>query len=613
MFPTQRYVPWLAVALALAGLALAGLSGTARAQGEPEEGKLSGIVASFELSAEMGSQPLLVTFTDTSTGATSWHWDFGDDSISDEQHPSHVYVRPGRFVVELEACAGEGCSSAFATVEIEGRDIVDGGLIRPPTTVYGAINEPGDEDVWFFIAGEGDTVMASLRPVAGSFLDGVLRIFSASGELIAFDDDSGLGVDALIGSALIPAAGLYKIEAGGIFDATGPYALAVDVIARDAVRAAFEADPAVGVAPLSVAFGNGSSNAATYLWNFGDGGTSTAANPRHSYEDAGSYTVTLTACRDTECADTDAIVIVEANDGGAVISGEPVVGRLDFEADVDFWTFDAPAGSEVTIDLIALDPGLDPLIFLIDEDGIDLFFDDDGGEGLNSRIEAFPLGATGTYIIEVAAFSAPQPADYELSVAVDEQPTVRARVNVDALGFTAPATVFFEDISRGAPTSHAWDFGDGGTASGPFVEHVYEEAGVYVVTLEACNAHSCDEQTVQLRIVAENDDGTLAIDQTVFGAIDSPGDVDDWVLTGEAGQTIDIAVVADDLTFFDPVLEIIAPDGTLLASDDDSGGDLQPLASAIELPEDGDYIVRVRGFSGLVDFGAYQLDVSTAK
>ena len=610
---SQRFVPWLVVALALASLTLAGLSGTARAQEEPEEVLLGGVAASFSLSAEAGSQPLLVTFTDTSSDATSWRWDFGDDSTSEAQHPVHVYVRPGRFVVELEACDGKECGSAFATVEIEGRDILDGGLIRPPTTVYGAINQPGDEDVWFFIAGEGDTVTASLAPVAGSFLDGVLRIFSANGALIAFDDDSGLGIDALIGSALIPATGLYKIEAGGIFDATGPYALTVDVVARDAVQAAFEADPAVGVVPLTVAFRNSSRNATTYLWDFGDGGTSISAAPRHTYADPGSFTVTLSACRGAECAKSSATVIVEANDGGEVVSGEPVVGRLDFEADVDFWTFDAPAGSEVTIDLIALDPELDPLIFLIDEDGVDLFFDDDGGEALNPRIEAFPLGASGTYTIEVAAFSAPQPADYEVRVTVDEAPVVRARVEVDALGFTAPATIFFEDSSRGAPTSHAWDFGDGATASGPFVEHVFKGAGIFVVTLESCNAHSCDERTVQIRIVAENDGGTLAIDQTVFGAVDSPGDVDDWVLTGEAGQTIDIAVIADDLTFFDPVLDILAPDGTLLASDDDSGGDLQPLASAVELPEDGDYVVRVRGFSSAIDFGAYRLDVTTAK
>ena len=33
----------------------------------------------------------------------------------------------------------------------------------------------------------------------------------------------------------------------------------------------------------------------TWSWNFGDGGTSTAQNPSHTYTTAGTYTVTLTA------------------------------------------------------------------------------------------------------------------------------------------------------------------------------------------------------------------------------------------------------------------------------------------------------------------------------
>ncbi|HPB24628.1 MAG TPA: C25 family cysteine peptidase [Bacteroidales bacterium] len=48
-------------------------------------------------------------------------------------------------------------------------------------------------------------------------------------------------------------------------------------------------------APLSVNFTNNSTNTSTYLWNFGDGSTSTEANPTHSYSELGTYTVTLTA------------------------------------------------------------------------------------------------------------------------------------------------------------------------------------------------------------------------------------------------------------------------------------------------------------------------------
>ena len=48
-------------------------------------------------------------------------------------------------------------------------------------------------------------------------------------------------------------------------------------------------------APLSVNFTNNSANASSYLWDFGDGTTSTDANPAHTYTALGTYTITLTA------------------------------------------------------------------------------------------------------------------------------------------------------------------------------------------------------------------------------------------------------------------------------------------------------------------------------
>ena len=45
---------------------------------------------------------------------------------------------------------------------------------------------------------------------------------------------------------------------------------------------------------LTVTFTNTSTGGASYSWNFGDGGTSTEANPTHVYTSAGVYNVTLT-------------------------------------------------------------------------------------------------------------------------------------------------------------------------------------------------------------------------------------------------------------------------------------------------------------------------------
>ena len=62
---------------------------------------------------------------------------------------------------------------------------------------------------------------------------------------------------------------------------------------------AASANPTEGPTPLTVNFSSdGSSDPEgqplTYLWNFGDGTTSTQANPSHTYTEAGAYQARLT-------------------------------------------------------------------------------------------------------------------------------------------------------------------------------------------------------------------------------------------------------------------------------------------------------------------------------
>lgn len=59
----------------------------------------------------------------------------------------------------------------------------------------------------------------------------------------------------------------------------------------------------------TVEFTNTSTNAFAYVWNFGDGTTSTETNPQHTYATAGSYTVTLTIGYAVSCNDTISAVV----------------------------------------------------------------------------------------------------------------------------------------------------------------------------------------------------------------------------------------------------------------------------------------------------------------
>jgi PKD repeat protein len=58
----------------------------------------------------------------------------------------------------------------------------------------------------------------------------------------------------------------------------------------------YTGSPACGMAPLTVTFTDYTTNDPTaWSWTFGDGGTSTARNPVHTYTSPGTYTVALTA------------------------------------------------------------------------------------------------------------------------------------------------------------------------------------------------------------------------------------------------------------------------------------------------------------------------------
>ena len=59
--------------------------------------------------------------------------------------------------------------------------------------------------------------------------------------------------------------------------------------------AGFTSTPTSGVAPLAVRFTSTSANSNAYSWSFGDGGTSPAQNPLHTYVTPGTYSVSLVA------------------------------------------------------------------------------------------------------------------------------------------------------------------------------------------------------------------------------------------------------------------------------------------------------------------------------
>lgn len=77
-------------------------------------GESCDIVADFSSSPTSGCAPLIVEFTDSSTGIgiNEWSWDFGDGGTSNEKDPSHTYNAAGTYTVSLTASSGDTCSDS---------------------------------------------------------------------------------------------------------------------------------------------------------------------------------------------------------------------------------------------------------------------------------------------------------------------------------------------------------------------------------------------------------------------------------------------------------------------------------------------------------------------
>lgn len=90
----------------------------------------------------------------------------------------------------------------------------------------------------------------------------------------------------------------------------------------------FEGSPLVGDAALTVSFTDTSvgTNVHTWSWQFGDGGTSTSQNPQHTYNDPGTYDVTLTATDDNGTKSLTKPSYVEATDPAASSIVPPLGG-----------------------------------------------------------------------------------------------------------------------------------------------------------------------------------------------------------------------------------------------------------------------------------------------
>ena len=187
--------------------------------------------------------------------------------------------------------------------------------------------------------------------------------FDASGNVsgvVNFEPPDG-SVDGPYGDIVYltegPDGALYYVDLG-YSDVGGTFGVSkirrIRFIAgNQAPVAVATANPTTGPAPLAVAFSSAGSSdpegqPLTYSWTFGDGGTSTAANPTHTYTQAGRYTARLSVSDGVNTTQAAPLSIAVGNPPAAAILS-PTDGSLFRAGDVISFSGDATDPEDGTL------------------------------------------------------------------------------------------------------------------------------------------------------------------------------------------------------------------------------------------------------------------------
>ncbi|MFA5415070.1 MAG: DUF2341 domain-containing protein, partial [Methanoregula sp.] len=228
----------------------------------------------------------------------------------------------------------------------------------------------------------------------------------------------------------------------------------------------FSADRTRGNAPLTVLFNDSSYNAPTsWIWDFGDGTTSTDQNPVHTYAADGNYTVNLTVANSygsNSYAKTGYIL---------VSSGVPV----------GYFTANKTSGNAPLTIKFTDTTTINPTSWVWNF-----------GDGTTSTDQnpVHTYVADGNYSVNLTVANSYGCNSFVKTgyILVSSGVPV-GNFTADKTSGNAPLTVKFTDTSTINPASWAWDFGDNFTSTDQNPLHTYEADGNYKVNLTVTNSY----------------------------------------------------------------------------------------------------------------------------
>lgn len=398
---------------------------------QPNSIVVNGVVADFSISHSSACVGNSINLTNNSPGAISYEWNFGDGNVSSLANPSHLYTNiNSNYVISLITTDSAGCTDYLTK------------------SFYGAVNNAISADKRRICV--GDTVffnssVLNYQSYLWNFGDGLTSALANPYHLYGDTGIFNVNLSVLDADSCLQVFNL-------------PYTVQVFDPVADFIITERKTYCTGGV---YITFSNQSSNADSWLWNFGDGTTSTVQNPVHYYPNSGSYNVSLTATKNN-CSHT-------INYPGSVY----VTNR---SAD-----FSSVANSNcLPISVSFTDASVDAVSWLWE-------FGDDSTSTTQNPVHHYlkkPLSDVKLTITDMYGCTA-----VILKPVIN--PTI-ANINLEYREGCKPLLVNFNDSSENA-VSWLWKFGDGNTSGDQYPTHNYQNAGYYDVELIVQSASGCND------------------------------------------------------------------------------------------------------------------------
>jgi len=277
--------------------------------------------------------PADVLFLNNSYYSTSYYWDFGDGTTSSSTNPTHTYTSYGTFSVQLIATGPLGVDSILQQqiISIDQNNscittLPISGAGNTQTLCHGVLYDVGgptgnyydENDCWITIAPPGSNQITLTfnsfdveAPSSSSYCNwDYLEIFDGA-DITA--PSLGQFCNALTGSpgVVVSSGGAITVllHSDQAVNGTGFEADWSCVFPTSAPVSMFEVSDSISC-NSTISFTDISTNGpSSWLWDFGDGNTSTNQNPIHNYTSSGVFDVKLTT---TNQYGTDSIIINSA-------------------------------------------------------------------------------------------------------------------------------------------------------------------------------------------------------------------------------------------------------------------------------------------------------------